>query len=477
MLRQVVNQSAIYLASIVISRAVNLVLLAFYARVFKPEDFGTYDLLVAAMMFCNIAITLEVSQGVARFFPNAPTTAEKRSYATTGLWFTILTYTLFSSLLWFFATPLADMLVEDEKRENVLRAAAFSFWSNGLFYFLQNQLRWELKPLRYAVASLVFTLLSGGLAVALIIIAGWGVESLFYGSFIGGLIASLLAYWFVRESFNLNFDGSKLRRMISFSTPLALSAMATITSLYADRIVIKELMSLSDVGLYGVAYRFAAIAGLLLVGFQGTITPMVTAHQHQQALQRDLGRLIEYFSIAALSTVFVLAVFSREIFELATSPEYHSAHSLLAILAAATLLSGMYVFTPGLWLAARTKLILSVSVLTAVLNLLANLTLVPKFGLLGAALALLASATVHFCLYAALGQRFYPLPTNWRRIGAATALCAIMILAGQQIQLQSITSVTFKAAYCAIGVIILASLIIQKQVMLAEIGRRRRNGT
>ena len=46
--------------------------------------------------------------------------------------------------------------------------------------------------------------------------------------------------------------------------PLVLSGIGVFIALYIDRIAIKDLLGLEKLGIYGVAYRFAGVAFLVM---------------------------------------------------------------------------------------------------------------------------------------------------------------------------------------------------------------------
>jgi O-antigen/teichoic acid export membrane protein len=431
-LRIVFRQGSVYFATLLLARAINFLALPIYARVFVPAQFAVYELITVFAGLAGIVIVLEVSQGVARFWPEAQDDEEKRGYASTAFWFTVGAYSVFCLLCAVAAGPISAWLLDSPDQKGLFRIALLSIWANGICYLLQNQLRWQLQARHYAISAIIVTALSQGIAILLILALDLGLHGLFLGSFIGAAIGAAVAYHFCRRSVVLKVDWAKLLTMLRFALPLAVSGLAVFASRYIDRFVIKELMTLNDVGLYSVAARFASIASIFLGGFQTALLPLVTTFRGEARTPEDLARILRYFMAAVLSVIFGLAVFSREIMLLFAGQQYVDAHFLIPLLAAAALLSGMYVLAPGLWLAKRTAWMLWINLATLALAIALNLVLIPVLGLLGAALATTIAGLGNFLGFFAGNQLTYRIPAEYRRILTATALCLVLSLVAAQ---------------------------------------------
>ena len=88
MLRAFLKDSVLYGAAGILSRGISVLLVPLYTRVLSPGDYGSLDMLLAFGALVNLVVALEVTQAVARFYPDAATPAEKGSLASTALWFT-----------------------------------------------------------------------------------------------------------------------------------------------------------------------------------------------------------------------------------------------------------------------------------------------------------------------------------------------------------------------------------------------------
>jgi len=467
MLKQFLKDSFIYGLSNVISRGIALFLLPLYTRVFSPADFGVIDILTIVATLVNLTVALEISQGVMRYYAEAASAGDRARFVSTALWFSMVMYGLFVLVALWFSEPLNSWILKSSSSQAIFQIAVLSMWSTGIFYFLQNQLRAQLLPKYYAVSSILFTLVYTGTAVVLVLVFDSGVAGVFYGLLVGGIIGGAAAWYPARSNYKLTFDWHRCKELLSFSIPLVPASIAVFVFLYIDRIAIKQLMTLSDVGLFGIGFRVASVVGLLLFGFQRALTVLVYHNYKEATTPGELAKIFRYFLALTLPAIVGLALFSTEILRIFTTPAYYPAWRVIPLLAAAILLSSMYIFAPGLWIAKRTKAIAAINIVVAFLNTALNFALIPLFGISGAALATLMSAAVWFCLLMTLSQKLYFVPHQWTKIAVSTAVALLLCLPGLWLgfgtELPPIVTVTIRLILMVIGLSLLIWILVGPQ--------------
>lgn len=438
MLRQFFKDSVVYGASGVVARGISFFLVPFYTRVFTPGDYGIIDLIGIISSVVGYIFSLEITQAIARYYPDADGPESARGYASTALIFTL---TAFSGFLVFgiaIAEPLARGLSNEELNAGLIRAAGLSIFANWLMYFVQNQLRWRLEPKSYAICSILYSLMAIGLTVALVLGFRVGVIGVFLAQAIAGLTTFILGMYFSRSSYRFTFEWKKFKEMVSFSLPLVPSSLGMFMLGYADRIAITSMMSIGDLGIFGIGFRVASIVTLIMGGFQTAITPLVYSKYKESDTPSQLASIFRYFTFAALIATAGLTLFSREILVLLTTPSYYAAESVIPPLVASSFLSNMYVFAPGLSIAKKTKHIAVINLSGAVLNVGLNYFLVGIWGIVGAACSTLISSCFIFGAFMKLSQRYYSVPHNPGLLLKSIALTVIVSGMGYALDFQSL---------------------------------------
>lgn len=440
MLKKFFKDSVYYGTANFLSRALGLLLVPIYSRIFSPADFGVIDILLMLGTLINLVAPLEISQAVARFYAEAGSDEDRMGLMVVGWWYTVLSLSIIVLITFLFKSSLASVAL-DIQHAHVILWASFFYFAYGLYYYLSNQLRWRLMSKQYTI-SIIIT----NVVVFLTTFYLLTVRELYFEGYFGGLIAGHLAgviyiLWMQRDIRWQKINWAKLRPMIMFSIPLVLSSLGVFLSLYVDRIFIQRMLSLHEVGLYGIGYRFASVAGLIIVGFQSALTPLIYQHYREPETPRKLSRIFRFFCLIVLFVISGLILFSKEILIVFSTPSYYEGHSLIPIIAASIALSSMYIFAAGLMIAKKTKIIMGISLLTAILNVLGNLILIPVWGVLGAGVATCFSALFGFFCQMKMAHRFYDVPYDGLRVVVVSVVAiGIGYITLQLVDLFSITT-------------------------------------
>lgn len=361
----------------------------------------------------NLTIALEVSQGVARFYASESDRARQIGYASSAFWFTVGSYSLFALAALGFAPVVAESIMGQKNLEAAFKIGVVHIWANGLFYLIQNQFRWELRSAHYASVSIVMSVVTALVSVWLTWFLDFGLLGLLSGLAVGSVTGTVMGLYWLRASIRITFSASQLRQMLRFSTPLVVSGVSVWLTLYADRLMIQSLLSVEQVGLYGIGFRVASLAGLVIMGFQAALTPLVYLHYQKNETPEQLAEIFRLFFFFFLVILLFLGIYAIDLLRIMTTPEFYASSVVVIYLVPAILLSSMYVFSPGIAIAKKTHLVVWINVIGGTLNISLNFFLIPFFGIEGAALATLISYFSVFMLYLHYGQRYYRIPHRW----------------------------------------------------------------
>lgn len=480
MIRAFLKDSVIYAIPALLSRGISIFLVPLYTRVLSAADYGSFDLLIAFSSFVSLVVALEISQAVARFYTGTEDKNYKVSYASSALWFTVFCYLVFSVVALAFSKPLSVFVMGRDGLVHIFQLGILYISLNAIFSLVQNQFRWELKGKNYAIASLLLSFSSALGAVVLAYFMKLGLFGLVWGLILGTMIGTLYGLWNLRTSYRLQFDMARVREMLVFSVPLVPAGLAVVASIYIDRIMISYLMTIDDVGLFGVGVRLASIVGLLMVGFQGALTPLVYTYHRNPETPAHLAKIFRYFSAFALLLCAGVSIFAKDILKFMTSPEYYSAATVVAFLAPAALLAQMYIFAPGIGIAKKTHLMIWINLSGLVVSVLLSWFLIPLYGIEGAGVSTLISYIFVFAAYMCSSQLYYPVPHSWFSILVSCLLCCVTVatvlwldfLGWERWFFNVVSLALLLTAFIGLGLIKMEELVSAK-MMLIKFYRKR----
>ncbi|HEX8525594.1 lipopolysaccharide biosynthesis protein [Allosphingosinicella sp.] len=433
MLRAFLTHSLIYGAATIMTRGAALVLLLVLPFFLDPAEYGALALIMTVNAFALILVPLEVTQGLARYFPASPP-EEAALYAGSAWWFTLTMLALMIAVGALLAGPASELLLGREGEALLIWIALPMFAGNALFYFVQAQLRWEFRPGEYFLLSLLFSAALVGLALGLASVASRPLEGVIAGQAIAALAVAGIGALLVRRTIFRRPNKEKLGDLLRFSLPLVPGGFAIYTSQYVNRFILNGYSTLADVGIFTFASQIAGIATLLTMGVQASLAPLVMAHYKEPETPTTIARAFEAFVALSLCLCLFLGLLGPDAILHFGDSDYLGAGPLILILAPASVMSGMYVFAPGFMIAKKTLWQMGVSIAGAALSVGMGFLLIPRLGALGAALATLAAAAFWLVLWFGLSQRLYPVPVRWLRLAALLPAAAAAALAGRLIE-------------------------------------------
>lgn len=464
MIKSFIQNSAIYTLGTILTKGMAILLVPIYTRYLSPSEYGVLDLFVIIASIVNLVIALEISQSLARYYQEAKSEKDKIEYVSTAFLFTLFMYFVYFLVSLIFSDEISFFIFDDNSFQKIFILASCSIATSGVFNFTQNQLKWQIQPKNNTITSIINALVVASIAIYLLVFENLKVESIFIGQIIGNILASLLAIYYAKNSYKIAFSCNKFKEMIVFSYPLVFSSIAVFVSLYIDRIAIKSLLGFSQLGVYGIAYRFAAIVGILMIGFQNSLTPLIYKNYKNIQTPKEISKIFDIFVLFALVILAGSIVLSEEVLVFFTTKDYYEAKILIPFLVSSIFFSNMYLFTPGLWIFKKTKQIALISTASALINTILNFILIPKIGIVGAAIATLVSSILTFLIYAILSQKYYFIPYKFKKALSMLIFVLIFsIIILIFIKPISISAFIFKILYLIAISIALVLLIISKE--------------
>jgi len=416
MIKKILSDSFLYTLANLLTKGIGFIMIPIYTAHFSTGDYGVIDLLIVTGSILSIIIGLEIHQAVARFFPEADSEQDKKIVVSTALWSITILYFIFFFLSLPFMAQISSFAFDTLEYKDILFVAFLSFGFNFIYYFFSSQLKWQLKSKQNVIVSFAYSLITAILTYVMLKFFDGGISSVFIAQIVAAMVGIFLSYSYSKEYYGLILNVEKFKELVKFSTPLIFSTLIVYAMLYVDRVMINSYLSIDDVGLYGIAFRFASVTALLTVGIQTALTPLIYNNYKNSDTPISIAKLFHYFILLGIFFIGFLFLFSKEIILLFANENYIEAHSVIPWLALSIIFSGVINFAPGIFIAKKTNYILYINIFAFTLNLGVNTILIPNYGILGAAYVTAFSSLVYFLLYYFIGQKYYYIPFIWTKL-------------------------------------------------------------
>ncbi|TXI91478.1 MAG: hypothetical protein E6Q33_10185 [Neisseriales bacterium] len=423
MLKQFIQHSSIYTLATFVSRGASFIMLPILTHYLQPKDYGILDLITVLSGFVALICGLELYQGLARYIPESKSFNEKKILFSSVITYIIIAYLIFS-ILANLVMPIITKYIIPINHFITFNIILLILLSQAINTYITNLLRFELKQHKTLIVDVTPIVISTVLNIIFIIYLKLELAGAIFALLLASLSGNVIGLYFVRNYLTFNIDTAKIKELIIFCLPLLISAIATITLNFSDRIIIKANLSLTELGLFGVGYRFANVVTILISGIAASIFPLIYGSMNNPDFRQQFSKLVNKTLPIIILIITVIITYGDEIIRLIVAKEYYSSIPVFRNIAIGLLFSQLYIFTPGLHINKRLTSILIINVISAAVNLLLCYYLARIYGINGVSIATMLSNIILFSSYFILSQQNYKFDYDYITIG----FCMISLL-------------------------------------------------
>jgi O-antigen/teichoic acid export membrane protein len=227
------------------------------------------------------------------------------------------------------------------------------------------------------------------------------------------------------------YDSAKMKAIFKYSYPFLLTAIAGVLLSNLDRIILRAFFSLTEVGLYALAFKFGTLIQELVIE---PFTRSFGAYRFKIMYEKNAkGILLKIYDQFLLILVFAglgLSLFSRDVIRIMTASSYWEAYRVVPLLALSFIVQGIgYMFQTGILYEKKTRFLIHINLLSAAFNVCFYLLLIPPLGIVGAAMSVLCKSIVEATLTYIVSHRCYPMQYELFKTVKTLGLAAVFVVA------------------------------------------------
>lgn len=448
LLRKLAGETAIYGFSYILSRVLHYILFTVYlTRVFNDDrsQFGIYRDLYFYVALVVVILTFRMETTYFRYAKE-----NKSAVTTMAMMFLTCLAGLFFIGLWLFRGDVARWMEYPSMTTHLMVLGGVLFF-DVLCAVPFASLRQQNRPWLFLALKL------GGIVLNIVIVLffieilpvlaerslfwknvyEWG-DRLFF-IFLGNLIASAIVFsvliTFVKKE-DFNWDASFLRRMLVFSWPLVIVAIAGVINqssyiTFQKYILPNDLQTnLSEGGVFAAAASLALLLNLFTVAFNYAAEPFFFAHRDRVDARKVYADVALAFTIVG-SVMMIVILGYIDLFQLLIGKNFRAGLEVVPLLLISYLLLGIY-YNVSIWYKLADKTLWGAWIAGggALITVIGNILLIKEMHVIGSAWAAVACYLFMVVLCYVLGQKIYPIPYKiWRMmgwIGVAIAMYFLM---------------------------------------------------
>ncbi|MUV05280.1 oligosaccharide flippase family protein [Flavobacterium rakeshii] len=438
------KQTAIYGLATVVPRMLSFLLVGLYTKYLPDDEYGDVNVIFSWIVLFNVILAYGMETSFFRFY-STDNSREVESTSTISLFWSSIGF-LFLALLG--RTYLANWSGIEEQY------ITYTIWIlvlDALVIIPFSKLRAQGRPLYYTAIKVGNVVVNLGLNVVFIsLLPAWAAAkpSSFWGMiyidnfqigyiFVSNLIASFLTLLVLAPHYfkiNWSFDKVLWKKMMRYSLPVLVAGIAFAINESFDRILLENLLpediAKAKVGQYSACYKIALFMTLYATAFRLGIEPFFFSYAKNESAPKTYAMITKYFIIFGSLILVGVVVFADVIkVLLIKSPEYWEAMKVVPLIILANFFLGIY-HNLSVWykLTDKTKMGAYISIVGALVTLGLNFLLIEKYDYMGSAIATISAYGTMMIISYFLGNKYYPIPYDLKKIGGYLGLSISMSL-------------------------------------------------
>jgi len=225
------------------------------------------------------------------------------------------------------------------------------------------------------------------------------------------------------------FDLVSFRKQAAYTLPLSVGAIGEFILNYGDRYFLRKAVSLSDIGIYSLAYKIGMMIPLVQYPFQLYWGSQEVDIVRQEGGWKIFTRMATYFTLGLTAVTVAIALFVHPVLRIMVSPAFRDAARYAGWIALAYLIRAVSgYFREVFVIDKRPELEAWVSWAGTIVVLAGYAVLIPRMGLWGAVWATLGGFTAQFFFSFVVARRVRVLSYEFSRL-LRIALSSIGIVA------------------------------------------------
>jgi O-antigen/teichoic acid export membrane protein len=403
------KKSAINLGVKVSAQLLNLALIPIYILYLKTSEYGVLNIGFVFLNFFILLAAFGMSDSLVRFYSKVKSERLKKLVLSNILFFiTFLTVVLFLIILPF-QENLALALFDDPYLASflllIIVLGIFETWNHILVMLLQVEGENILYGKFFIIKNIVKVLLT------YILLKYYNLN--LTGAIIGLLVSSflfiLLCFPLIKSRISFKFSQKVFRILIKYGWPFVISSYALVTLFQVDQIILKFLIGLEAVAIYGLSYKIGSAIQYLNTSFSMAWFPHLFSLKDEKAKDTIYDMLGYYLSLIFIMGI-LLTLANNFYLSYLLPNDYLMAVEIIPWIMWGYIIFGLSDFLgAGLFMKYKTLTHASIAGISALINIGLNLILVPRYGIKAAAIVTFVSLIFFTLVSFAIAQRHFNL--------------------------------------------------------------------
>ena len=421
-LKQLLKQGVVFGLTSSLQSALAFILLPLYTKYFSLDEFGGYNMLLVIAGGCNTVFYLGASSVLGRFYYDYKEKGQDKEIVSAALWLSMLGGAIQILLSLLLAEPISTRYLENP---TLTLPFILCMIGNALSYpitTLTLLLRYKKKSLFYLIVTLSGLLINFAITITVLKFSDIKVCAPFIGMICSNTILITALIYSSRKDLTFRVPKTFYRTEIVYGAQFVLSSLLAYAYGSLDKFVIKEMLSVADVGVYSLGYRIGSIYHILIyLPFALVWAPLRMEYRKSPDNAFFIKKIASYYTLGSVLFIVVCMVWGNDVLELLfPQQEYAASLQIFPVVMMGYMFYGLSdIFNFGVYVNNKFLYLSLVPIVGAVINCGLNILL---FGVTVSAYVYMLTYFVAAMMLFFISNKFYKLPIEWGKIANAVLL-------------------------------------------------------
>lgn len=406
-----ISSAGIYAIANVVNSSIPFLLLPVLTRVLSPSDYGLLSMIQVIVGLLTPFIGINLHGSISRKYYEQDK-IDFPKYIGNCLYILLVTIIIVAVLLLFSSKQLSILFYVPQ---NWLWVAFVVTIGQFLLSILLVILQLQKKALLYGIFQVSQTVMNVTLTLLFVLMVGmsWRGSALGQAMAVVTFGAAGLYYLWKNNWILFSWNKEYLNQALRFGIFLIPHGLGAVIFSVTDRVLVANMISISDAGLYAVGYQIGMIVALLQNSFNQAWVPWLYERlkTNDYNAKKVIVKFIYYYGVAIIIVSLAIAWISPFLLQYYVGREFIGAKQFVLWIALGYAFNGMYKMVAAIiFYEEKTHILSIITICTAGFNIILNYTLIKINGAIGAAQASMITFLFSFLLTWFLAAKVHKMP-------------------------------------------------------------------
>jgi O-antigen/teichoic acid export membrane protein len=395
------------------TKLIAFIMLPIYTRLLSgTAEYGMLDYIDRVTSMLMFLVIFGTDSALAYYYFEAKDKKLKEYYVRTVMMFRLVILAVIALVFFVGGDWLSELVLRESGYTNLLLISIGTLFFDTILTLILTVLRYEFFTKRVVFFTVLKMLLIAAVSYVMLITIWPSMTGIFVARILSVGFVALLLFKYVIKYARPYFNKDMLIEILKYSAPLVPASLSFWVIINANTILLKNLGSASDAGIYAAAIKFGTLITLLTTGVQMAWRPFSMSLKDKENNGAIFSKI--YMAILLVGTLGIMIVATIMPWVIKVlGKDFWEAYQYVALFSAATFLNFYYmIISLGIFFTKKTKYISYAFGIAAVINVILNLVLIPKFSIWGAVTAYLVSYIVAIIYIFNRSQKLFYVPVS-----------------------------------------------------------------